>query len=561
MRKEIRLVWLLVILVLFAGKTVGAQTVVREYRMKQAGSDLGTIQIELSVENDETHLNTLVKYPSLNTEIATNYTFVGEEFPKKPYKYNFSIIQGGVLDLEMVWNDTTAYTVFQLGQTNTIPINNVLALDNNVISDYMVSTWIFDGGKDEIQESSLVLPVQILQSDQPIPMKIAYIEEEQIGAYLTEHYQVNVGVLIDIWVDIKDRSLIKLNIPMQAYEITMIGLDEEPELERVFKDFGGFDFKEKIVEVKTNGAVISGTLSIPHVPMSLKLPAAVIAAGSGPTDRDGNSYVMPGAADYLKEIAHYLASRGIVVLRFDKRGVGESKGLPTSFNDYINDIDYLVEHLKDYDFIDSSRVYLIGHSEGAWLVSEVAAKRQDLAGIVLLSGAGYPFFDTVKRQLLTQTEAAVAEGYFDQGLTERTERALTDMYDAVMSGTAYELSDYSLPTEIEQVILSFISQRELIKDWLTADPAAVLSQVQLPVLIIQGTADIQIQVEDARNLASTLPESQRELHIVEGLDHVLKMTEGVPLSYTDPERRVDGQLLQILGNWITNITQSEFPGV
>lgn len=147
MRKEIRLVWLLVILVLFAGKTVGAQTVVREYRMKQAGSDLGTIQIELSVENDETHLNTLVKYPSLNTEIATNYTFVGEEFPKKPYKYNFSIIQGGVLDLEMVWNDTTAYTVFQLGQTNTIPINNVLALDNNVISDYMVSTWIFDGEK------------------------------------------------------------------------------------------------------------------------------------------------------------------------------------------------------------------------------------------------------------------------------------------------------------------------------------------------------------------------------------------------------------------------------
>jgi fermentation-respiration switch protein FrsA (DUF1100 family) len=70
------------------------------------------------------------------------------------------------------------------------------------------------------------------------------------------------------------------------------------------------------------------------------------------------------------------------------------------------------------------------------------------------------------------------------------------------------------------------------------------------VLIIQGTADVQVQVLDAQRLADALPEEQRELHIVPGVDHVLKMTYGEPLPYTDPNRRVDPQVMQVLGDWV-----------
>ncbi|MGB4379431.1 MAG: alpha/beta hydrolase, partial [Limnochordia bacterium] len=87
-------------------------------------------------------------------------------------------------------------------------------------------------------------------------------------------------------------------------------------------------------------------------------------------------------------------------------------------------------------------------------------------------------------------------------------------------------------------------------DWFPVDPAAVLSEVGVPVLIIQGTADVQVQVLDAQRLADALPEHQRELHIISGIDHVLKMTYGEPLPYTDPNRRVHPQVLEIIGDWI-----------
>lgn len=137
-------------------------------------------------------------------------------------------------------------------------------------------------------------------------------------------------------------------------------------------------------------------------------------------------------------------------------------------------------------------------------------------------------------------------------------KALDDMYQAVLNNTEYDVSQYDLPAEFEQLILTFVYQRDVLKDWLTADPAGVLAEVKVPVLIMQGTADIQIQPDDAYALAAALPDEQSELHIFEGLDHILKMTYGEPLSYTDPNRRVDRELLNILGDWILKHSQVTF---
>ncbi len=543
------------ILILCLSSVVLAQKNVREYQMKQAGGVLGTIKVEIYAENDKTYLNTLVKYPGLNTEIATNYLFSGESFPKKPVEYNFSILQGGILDFSLIWNDSAEYTVKQLGISKRLSTTNVLALDNNAISDYMVTTWLLPRDPQETFAGNLILPAQILQSDLPLPMQISFVDSLNLGGYEAEHYQVDIGLVMDIWVDAKDRNLLKLHIPMQAYEIILMDLKEEDANERVFNDFGGYDFKEKIVLVPAeDGARISGTWTIPSkLSEDVKVPAAIIVAGSGPTDRDGNSYILPGPADYLKEIAHFLASQGIATLRFDKRGVGESQGTVTSFTDFISDIDLLVDHAQAQVGIDPSQIFLIGHSEGAWLVSEVAVKRQELAGIVLLSGAGFPFFDTIKRQLKSQGEALVDMGLYDGNLNQRLMSALDDMYHSILNDTHYSISEYDLPAEFEQPILGFIYQKDLIKDWLIADPTKVLSQVTIPVLIVQGTADSQIQVADARALAAVLPEEQYKLSIFPDLDHVLKITYGQPLPYVDPERRVDRELLHTLENWIKGI--------
>ena len=256
---------------------------------------------------------------------------------------------------------------------------------------------------------------------------------------------------------------------MQAFEIRSCRLALDPEAERVFDDFGGFNFQELEFSLNVERAKLSGTMTIPE--FDWELPGVVLVAGSGPTDRDGNSYVMPGPADYLKEISHYLASRGVVVARFDKRGVGESTGEVHSFSDYINDVDAVVNLLDTLTKVDAESLFIVGHSEGAWLASEVARKWEDLAGLVLLAGSGYPLFDTIKRQITSQSEAAAAAGIYDPELPERAVKALDDMYQAVLNNTEYDVSQYDLPAEFEQLILTFVYQRDVLKDWLTADPA------------------------------------------------------------------------------------------
>lgn len=544
-----KIVLLLVFLgLLFAPATSGANVehLERGYVIKQLGNQIGTAHIQLNIDHGDTHLNTIVNYPSLGVEVTSEYLFTGSDFPKTPVSYGFSIM-GGILDVEMSWGKELSYTINPQSAQGSIPETNVLALDNNIITDYMTATWLYDLSNPQLHQSSLVLPTQMAAG--LVPMSMQFIGEEVVGHYQTDHFQVNIGVVIDLWVDHTNRSLIKLHIPMQAYEIIASDLEEEIVSTKTFKDFGGLDFHEEEITCPIQQGTLSGTLSIPKI-VDQKMPGVVLVAGSGPTDRDGNSYLMPGPADYLKEIAHYLASRGIVILRYDKRGVGLSQGPVTSFNDFISDVSTMVDALKAQAVVNNEQIYIFGHSEGAWLASEVALLRQDLAGIGLLAGAGYPYFDTIKRQLTTQADTAIAMGMFDEGLTKRIAQALDDMYQAILNQQPYDVSNYQLPDEFNQVINSFVFQADLIKQWLVTDPAQVLSKVDVPVLIVQGTGDIQIDVADAHSLAGCLPDDQVKLHIIEGIDHIMKMTYGEPLSYVDPNRRVEPAVLQILENWI-----------
>ncbi|MFY9437252.1 MAG: alpha/beta fold hydrolase [Limnochordia bacterium] len=548
-RPAIGLVLTLTAVMVFA-LTTSAHGQNRQYIIKQAGKEIGTAEISIEQGWDTTYMTTQVRYPDSGVEFQTIYLLSGKEFPKKPVEYQFSMWSPfGGLVVDMAWNETAGYSIDQ-GPFISFDTGNVLALDNNVISDYMVAAWIYDKAAGGALEAFLAVPILLPQGTGILPMTISYLGEEQFDNYITDHFQVNVGVTVDLWVEQADRSLVMLQIPMQAFEIAAAELDEVAQTEQVytFPELEGSVFTEESFSIEVDRARISGTLTIPE--LQGKLPGVILVAGSGPTDRDGNSYVMPGPANYLKEIAHYLAARGIVTLRFDKRGVGKSPGQVSAFSDYINDIYALVDFLAGLENVDPERIFIVGHSEGAWLASEVARMRDDLRGIGLLAGPGFVFIDTIKRQMLEQSEAGIAAGMFDPDLSSRLESALDELYDAVLSDMDYDLSLFNLPTEFEQVILSFWYQKELLKDWFPVDPAAVLSEVGVPVLIIQGTADVQVRVLDAQRLADALPEHQRELHIISGIDHVLKMTYGEPLPYTDPNRRVHPQVLEIIGDWI-----------
>ena len=159
--------------------------------------------------------------------------------------------------------------------------------------------------------------------------------------------------------------------------------------------------REDVVVESAHGKLY-GTLEVPRG--AGKVPVFLIIAGSGPTDRDGNSELQKGANNSLRMLGESLTAFGYAALRYDKRGVGESTGArgpveETTFRDMVEDA------LLWFDLLASdprfSTVGIIGHSEGS-LVALSAASERDTGPVVSISGAGRPILEIIREQMKLQ---------------------------------------------------------------------------------------------------------------------------------------------------------------
>ena len=132
-----------------------------------------------------------------------------------------------------------------------------------------------------------------------------------------------------------------------------------------------------------------------------------------PTDRDNNP-LTAGQINTYKEVAHHLVSRGIAVLRYDKRGIAESAGLVSSetppFDWFAEDVASCVEFLKSVEEVKSDSVFIAGHSEGGVLALMAAASGSEVTGLILLSTPGYSLRDTYRLQVGAQGDALESMG-------------------------------------------------------------------------------------------------------------------------------------------------------
>lgn len=261
---------------------------------------------------------------------------------------------------------------------------------------------------------------------------------------------------------------------------------------------------------------LAGSLLLPAA--KTPVPVALIIAGSGPTDRDGNSRMIPGRNDSLRMLAEELAQAGIASVRYDKRGIGASTAAVRSesalrFETYIDDAAAWTARLRsDPRF---SKVAVIGHSEGS-LIGMVAAQQAGAAAFVSIAGTGAPLPAVLRRQLADKLPVE---------LLKENERVL----GALERGETVEqvpplLAALYRPSVQPYLISQFRYQ-----------PAERIAALAMPVLVVQGTTDIQVGVEDAQALKQANPRAR--LEIVEGMNHVLKMAPagGAQLaSYGDP---------------------------
>lgn len=261
---------------------------------------------------------------------------------------------------------------------------------------------------------------------------------------------------------------------------------------------------DKPVSLGDGDQTLHGSLVVPEGKQ--RRDAVLIWSGSGPTDRDGNS----GQAlknNGLKMLSHGLGEAGYVSLRTDKRGIGESASAVSReadlrFETYVEDAVRWARFLKDAPNVRN--VFLLGHSEGG-LVATLAAQQFRAAGLVLLAAVGFPAAQLIRRQL-------AAPGIIIP------EAQLTEIHAIMRSLEAGELVP-TIPAELE--IQYRVSVQPYLISWFKYDPAAELAKVSGPVLVVQGTNDLQVSVDDADRLA-TAREDITPLKI-KGMNHVLKV--------------------------------------
>lgn len=259
-------------------------------------------------------------------------------------------------------------------------------------------------------------------------------------------------------------------------------------------------FDEQEIKLNTATGTIYGTITKAQKHDTGLV--VLIIAGSGPTDRNCNSAITGISSDAYKMISYELAKNGISSVRYDKRGIGESSGAIKSeadlvFDDYINDaVDWVNMLRKDNGF---SKVAILGHSEGS-LIGMVAAERTKVDGFISVAGAGYSMYDTLKRQLESQPKEV-----YDECLRIMDELKKGNTVDNVDPGY------YSLfrPSVQPYIISEF-----------KYDPTVEIKNLKIPTLIIQGTTDLQVTVDDANRLKSA--SSNATINIIDGMNHVLK---------------------------------------
>lgn len=264
--------------------------------------------------------------------------------------------------------------------------------------------------------------------------------------------------------------------------------------------------QEQEVAIECDWGVLSGSVVVPDGGSDV---AVLVVAGSGPTDRNGNSGAGLNTYSY-KMLSDELAKAGIAVMRYDKRGVGLStlkdidSYVDVVFEDFVADAARCVEYLHTVGF---KRVVVAGHSEGGAIALHLALREDiEVDSLVLLSAAGFP----MDRILNAQLSAQLVPQYLGLMMTA------TNIIQRIKRGEEVALE--SIPKEL--LSLFHPSVQKFLHSSMNFDPAELISRVEQPVLIVSGGRDIQVTKENGEHLL--LRAKRGEYICFENMTHILK---------------------------------------
>ncbi len=290
-------------------------------------------------------------------------------------------------------------------------------------------------------------------------------------------------------------------------------------------------YKEKEIACICNHINIYGILL---EPINETSTVALIIAGSGPTDRDGNQPNLKN--NCLKFLAEGLVEEGIATFRYDKRSIGKSKidmeEKDLRFEHFIDDAQYLISWLKKE--MKFSKVIVIGHSEGS-LIGMIAAHRASADAFISIAGAAY----SVDKIIIEQTKT----------MPEEVINIIKYALDSLKNGIIVK----NISPEISTLFR--ISLQPYLISWMRYDPINEIRKLHIPILIVHGTNDIQVSINNAIELSKA--NSYCKLEIIAHMNHIMKYSENDEYSnistYMNPDLPISKDLITVLVNFIKGI--------
>ena len=340
----------------------------------------------------------------------------------------------------------------------------------------------------------------------------------------------------ELWADENGR-LLRVSIPAQT-------------LEFVREDIASVSARivtmarpnDEDVRIPATGFSLAGTLSKP-VTASGPLAAIVLLSGSGPTDRDETVAGIP----IFGQVAEVLANAGFVVLRYDKRGVGQSGGRTeaATLTDFADDARAAVQFLSERKDIDRKRIAVIGHSEGGWVAMLAAAKNNRVAAVGLISTVGVSGADLN----LYQVSHGLERSNRPEAERQATLALQKQIQQAVVTGKGWDATNIAASVRRQ-------ADTPYFQSFLIFDPAKTMKSINQPILVVQGDLDAQVPPANAATL-ETLAKGRKKNVGVEvvrapGVNHLLvpAKTGEVDEYGTLTDRQVSPAVTSALVGWL-----------
>lgn len=330
-------------------------------------------------------------------------------------------------------------------------------------------------------------------------------------------------------------------------------------------------YQEKELTFPSNdpSVQLAGTLTIPTG--AGPFPAVVLVSGSGPQDRNSEVF---GKRPF-EFLAHHLSNNGIIVLRYDDRGVGKSTGdfASASYPEYFADIKGALNFVKKLPEVDQTALGLIGHSEGAVLAPEAGLRNPDVDFIIMLAGSGATGREIITEQMVLISSSSGVPKERIKMMSERNNAlfdivqsdkdSLTKYLDIKSKVESWAAEDSTI-TNPEQSIIQLRLQllTRWFYDFLNYSSTPYLTKTKIPVLALQGELDLQVPPQKAKETIETALSRAGNTYstviVLPELNHLFqKCKTGSPMEYGTIDESVNPLVLELVKNWILSVTNRQ----